>query len=97
MARRSWRNFLEPAAPKKPEKHGPYSVLPAHPGRTERAADIYANHARLEEAAAQLRLSSDLYCLQAATLVEAALEVLQEGLVNLCGKKPKNKPNDPTD
>lgn len=91
---RGWRNWLQAPKEPKPERKGPFTFWPDSLLRQGRAADILKNRATLEEAARQLRLSSDMYCLQAATLVDAAIETLDAGLVNLCKDKPKNKPSD---
>jgi len=98
MARRqSWRNFLQPSGEpkvKRGTKIGIYEYFTDNFNRQKRAQDIYAGIADLEEAARKLRLSSDGFVLHAATLVDAALEALHEGMVNLCEDKPRKAPTE---
>ncbi len=82
--------FQAPKEPR-PERRGPFTIFKDAAMRKRRTAEIYRNRAYLEVAAEQLRLCSDPYCLHAATLVDAAIESLDEGLVNLAKDKPGDR------
>jgi hypothetical protein len=77
----------------KPDKRGPYTFFKDKATRKKRAEAIFTNRARLEEAARLLRTTGDHWCYQAATLVDAAIEALDEGLVNLSRDEPRDKPD----
>ena len=77
---------------KKPRRVGDYEFYDDSTEREKRAESIISNRSNLEEAARRLRSSSDGFCLQAATLVDAAIEALDAGLSNLCEDKPRKSP-----
>lgn len=89
------RHWFKEPKPEKPERRGPFTLFKDASARKQRAEAIFSNRARLEEAARLLRLSNECYCLQSATLVDAAIEVLDQGLQNLCRDKPRDRYKDP--
>ncbi len=90
-----WRsNWFKPEKEPKPEKRGPYVIFKDTFMRPQRWEALKQNRALLEDAAQKLRTSDDGYCLQAASLVDAAIEVIDDGMANLCRKKPRKRPND---
>lgn len=99
---RSWRKWLEASEPAEKKKAKPIRVAgyefyddEEEHFREKRAEFILDNRANLEEAARRLRLSSDGFCLEAATLVDAAIEALDDGMQNLCRDKPRKSPTEP--
>lgn len=98
MSRKSWASWLAGGkTDEKQERKGPYTIMKDGPFRARRWRDLVAGRSKLEEAASQLRTSSDMFCLMAAELVDAAIERVDEGMANLHNNKPRNKPSDKYD
>lgn len=70
----------------KPDRRGPYTFFKDGKTRAENWAFLQEKHGKLERLAAELRQSNMKEALHAATLVDAAAEVLFEGCVKATRK-----------
>lgn len=74
-----WRFIVEKK--KKPEKRGPFTFFKDGKTRAQNWQTITTNRRKLVDIAEELRKSSAREILQAATLVDAAIETLDEAAV----------------